>query len=152
MKESPSDIKLREMLGPTVFSGEGFLGKDSRPVSEIIATDLAELDRLNLTVNNIASVLEEIYNNAVNAFGGEIEAIPGVAAVYYEAMGRIPSPFGGEGTFRKGEVVVTERSSGKSIILTALSIHLIKHHSFFQGRGARYRIEPSLAADILRLA
>jgi hypothetical protein len=27
MKESPSDIKLREMLGPTVFSGEGFLGK-----------------------------------------------------------------------------------------------------------------------------
>jgi len=152
MKESPSDIKLREMLGPTVFSGEGFLGKDSRPVSEIIATDLAELDRLNLTVNNIASVLEEIYNNAVNAFGGEIEAIPGVAAVYYEAMGRIPSPFGGEGTFRKGEVVVTERSSGRSIILTALSIHLIKYHSFFQGRGARYRVEPSLAADILRLA
>lgn len=151
MKESPSDIKLREMLGPTVFSGEGFLGKDSRPVSEIIASDLAELERLNLTADDLAAALEEVYNNAVSAYGGEVEAMPGVAAVYYESMGRLPSPFGGEGTFRKGEVVVTDRASGKSLILTSLSIHLIKHHGFFQGKGARYRIEPSLAADILRL-
>jgi len=66
-------------------------------------------------------------------------------------MGKIPSPFTGEGVFRKGEVVIKNRTTGDKMVLTPLSIHLIKAHGFFQGKGSGYRIEPDIAAALLKL-
>ena len=151
MKESPSDKELRERLGPSKFSGEGFLGNDTRPVIEIISTDLALLERTGITAEQIADFFTEIYNKAVKGFGAEVEVLPGVYGKYNESMGKIPSPFTGEGVFRKGEVVIKNNRSGDKMILTPLSIHLIKVHSFFQGKGSRYRIEPEKAAALVKL-
>ena len=66
-------------------------------------------------------------------------------------MGRIPSPFQGDGVFEKGDVVLTG-PGGEQIILTALGLSMIEKHDFFQGRGSRYRVDPALAVRLLGLA
>lgn len=149
MKEAPSERDLRERLGPSNFSGDGFLGNDPRPVREIISTDLAILENRGITPERISIRLNDIYDKAVKSFGAEVEVAPDIFATYYESMGKIPSPFTGEGVFSKGEVSVKNKKIGHEIIITPLSIHLIKDHGFFQGKGSRYRIDPEKIADFL---
>lgn len=148
MKESPSDKDLREKLGPSKFSGDGFLGNDARPVREIISTDLAILESMGINPERISTRLNEIYDKAVKSFGAEVKITTDIYATFHESMGKIPSPFPGEGVFSKGEVALKNKKNGYEIIITPLSIHLIKTHGFFQGKGSRYRIEPDKAADI----
>jgi len=66
-------------------------------------------------------------------------------------MGRIPSPFQGDGVFEKGDVVLTDSATGEQLVLTALGLSMIEKHRFFQGRGSRYRVEPARAARLLGL-
>ena len=48
----------------------------------------------------------------------------------------------------KGDIELANRSTGQTLRFNALTIHMIAAHGFYQGRGSRYRIEPS---DIQRL-
>jgi len=72
-----------------------------------------------------------------------------LTAVHREAMGRIPSPWPGEGVFPKGDVELTDRRTGRVLRFTPLSIRLIATHGFYEGRGSRYRLEPAELADAL---
>ena len=149
MKRSPDEEKLWRDLGSSEFSAEGFLGHDDRPVDEIISADLRSLEALGATKQQLVHALGDVYDRAKGAFGAEVNIAPDVTAVYYESRGRIPSPFRGDGTFEKGEAILTNLRSSQSLIVTSLSIHLIEHHDFFQGKGARYRIDPKVAIEIL---
>ena len=151
MKETPEDKSLEDRLGASKFSGEGFLGTDSRTVDEIVAAGLRTLAQLNLPLETLAAALRAAYDKARAALGGEVEIRPGLAAVAHESMGRIPSPFRGDGVFEKGDVVVAA-ASGEGFILTSLGLALIEKHGFFQGRGSRYRVDPAHAAALLGLA
>jgi len=151
MKETPQDKSLEERLGASRFSGEGFLGTDHRPVDEIIADDLRTLAQLGVDRGALHAALHDAFEKARAAFGGEVEIRPGVVAVAHESMGRIPSPFQGDGVFEKGDVVLTG-PGGEQIILTALGLSMIEKHDFFQGRGSRYRVDPALAVRLLGLA
>ena len=150
MKETPEDKALEDRLGASQFSGEGFLGSDPRPVDEIVADDLRTLERLGLPKERLLAALRDIFDKARAELGGEITVRPGVTAVAHESMGRIPSPFRGDGVFDKGDVVVTA-ADGEQLVLTALGLALIEKHAFFQGRGSRYRIDPARAAALLGL-
>jgi hypothetical protein len=66
-------------------------------------------------------------------------------------MGRIPSPFQGDGVFEKGDIVVKNAATGEELVLTRLGLALIGKHGFFQGHGSRYRIDPERAAALLGL-
>lgn len=151
MKETPQDKALEERLGASKFSGEGFLGTDHRTVDQIVAADLRTLERLGVTKDRLLAALRDVYDKARAELGGEIEIRPGVVAVAHESMGRIPSPFRGDGVFEKGDVVVAAKA-GAGFILTALGLALIEKHDFFQGHGSRYRIDPAAAAELLGLA
>ncbi|NQT54365.1 hypothetical protein HQ576_20070, partial [bacterium] len=48
----------------------------------------------------------------------------------------------------KGDVELTT-PDGATLRFTALSIHLIRAHGFYQGRGAPYRLEPTQLAELL---
>ncbi|MBU1535256.1 hypothetical protein KKF84_08035, partial [Myxococcota bacterium] len=37
------------------------------------------------------------------------------------------------------------------ITYTDLSIHLIAHHGFYQGRGAHFRLDPAHLVDVLEV-
>ncbi len=125
MKQSPQEKAQQERLNASRFSAEGFMGTDRRPVDEIVAAD----------------------RRAREAQGAPLELAPGIEARHYEAMGRMPSPFPGDGVFPKGETRI-EWSDGRCARATALGIALIERHGFFQGRGSPYRIEPEQAAAL----
>jgi len=151
MKRSPVEEQILTNLGPSKFSGEGFLGEDNRSLEEIIASDLRVLEASGLTKEQLVEALCDVYNRAKEAFGAAIEVASDVTAAYYESRGRIPCPFRGHGTFEKGEVVLVNLSTDQSLSVTSLSIHLIERHDFFQGVGAPYRIDPKMAAEMLNL-
>jgi hypothetical protein len=152
MKRSLFEKELMTSLGPSLFSGSGFMGRDTRSLEEIVAEDLAFLKRKGVAKERLLAALEEAYDKAKSAFGATVEIRPGVTAVFHESMGRVPSPFPGEGVFEKGEAVVTEHKTGARLIITQLSLHLVEKHGFFQGAGSRYRIDPDRAIDMLGLA
>ena len=151
MKRSPEEELLYQKLKPSKFSAEGFMGSDPRPIDEIIAADRKVLDENGVSIEALAEALARAYQTAQRALGAEVTLRPGVIAVFYESMGRVPSPFQGDGVFAKGEAVITERTSGQQIILTQLGIALIERHHFFQGIGSRYRIDPAMALHMLGL-
>jgi hypothetical protein len=151
MKESPEEKSLEARLGASKFSGEGFLGTDHRPVDEIIAADLHTLELLGVPPGKLATALRDAFEKARAALGGEVELRPGLTAVAHESMGRIPSPFRGDGVFEKGDVVVKNSATGETLIVTSLGLALIEKHAFFQGRGSRYRVDPARAAHFLGL-
>jgi hypothetical protein len=147
MKSSPQDRMLLERLGASRFSAEGFMGADRRSVSEIVAEDAQTLERLGVSAEAVAARLRRVDQQARAALGVPIAVAPGIEARHCEAMGRVPSPFRGDGVFPKGETRIVW-NDGRQLRVTALGIALIERHGFFQGCGAPYRIEPELAAAL----
>lgn len=127
------------------------MGSDLRPIGEIIAADQRVLNEKGVSIEALAEALTDVYQKAQRALGAEVTIRPGVVAVFHESMGRVPSPFKGDGVFAKGEAVVTKPAAGQHIILTQLGINMIERHHFFQGIGSRYRIDPETALHILGL-
>jgi hypothetical protein len=152
MKETPQDKALEDRMGASQFSGEGFLGIDHRPVDQIVADDLRTLERLGVSKEQLLTALRGVFEKARAAMGGEVAIRPGINAVAHESMGRIPSPFRGDGVFEKGDVVVKNSSTGEELVVTSLGLALIEKHDFFQGRGSRYRTDPARAVALLGLA
>jgi hypothetical protein len=142
MKKVPQQKELKDLLGPSKFSGDGYMGTDSRTPESIIEDDRLFIEQSGFTTEQLAESLKDALKKAVDALGDPVDLLPGVTAVHYESRGKIPSPFRGDGLFQKGEVVVNDSKSGKKMIITPLGINLIEKHDFFQGRGSRYRIEP----------
>jgi hypothetical protein len=138
-------------LGKSNMSAEGFMGKDTRTLEQIIADDKKEMKRIGVSKKALVKALKEVYEKARAALGAEVEVRPGVRAVFHESMGRIPSPFSADGLFEKGEAVVTHRQTRKTIIISRLALSLIEKHDFFQGKGSRYRIDPGEAAEMFGL-
>jgi len=149
MKELPEEQKIRQRLAPGVLCREGFLGRDRRPLQEILDTDRAEIERLGTTHQQIARVLGEACRAAMAGLGRQVRLPDGrLRAVFHEAMGYIPSPWGDGARFPKGEVELADPQTGRRLRFTPLSVHLIGRYGFYQGRGSRYRIEP---ADVVAL-
>jgi hypothetical protein len=154
MKQSPDDRKVMERMRPGVLCLDGFLGADSRTPWEIIDADSAIVEQLGLNHDEIAEGLREILGAAAAGMGALVRVGPDdrLEADYREAMGRIPSPWSGEGVFPKGEVSLSDPATGTTLHFTPLSVHLIEAHGFYQGRGSRYRLEPDELARMLGLA
>ena len=123
------------------------MGADSRTVEEIVAEDAQTLERLSLSAATVAKRLRWADQKARAALGAPVALAPGIEARHYESMGRVPSPFRGDGVFPKGETRIVW-DDGRQVRATALGIALIERHGFFQGRGAPYRIEPEQAATL----
>lgn len=144
MKTAPGEQENNNRLLASKFFAEGFLGTDPRPVEAIVAEDRLVLNKAGVTEVTVADALATAFDAGKAALGAETGLDGGLTAVYHESMGKIPSPFRGEGLFEKGEVEVNGPGN-TTLFITALGISLIRSHAFFQGRGSRYRIEPSAA-------
>lgn len=151
MKQPPSEGDSLQNFKPSKFSADGFMGNDKRSVEDIVIDDGLKLQELGVTNYIIAAKLKEIYNTAKNALGAQIKIGENLVAQYYESRGKIPSPFRGEGMFEKGEVTISDTRTGQTIVVTSLGIHLIEKHTFFQGNGSRYRLDPQIVVTMLKL-
>jgi len=134
-----------------VLCREGFLGNDTRPLEAIIDSDHAVVVGLGATHQRLAEKLQEAYLKARAGLGTRVALDDRLTAVYREFMGRMPCPWGGCGVFPKGEVKVTDASTGRKLVFTPLVIHLIARHGFYQGRGSRYRLEPAHIHRLFRM-
>ncbi|MFP4546899.1 MAG: hypothetical protein ACLFQM_02120 [Fidelibacterota bacterium] len=142
MKKSPDYDKLKSRMESSKFSGSGFLGNDKRPVGEIIADDLHRMKINNIDKEDLVELLKIYYEKIKSEIGRRVDFTDHIHGEFFESMGRIPSPFIGDGVFEKGEAVITDVKSGEKFVITALAINLIENHDFFQGRGSRYRLDP----------
>ena len=151
MKRSPQLQFVVDRMSPGGISPEGMLGNDSRPLEDVLDADNSTVAGMNLTHAAIAERLGTMMDIAVAAQGRGVSVGPHLEACWHEAMGRIPSPWPGEGTFPKGEMELTDTRAGRTLRVTPLSVHLIAAHGFYQGRGGRYRLEPDELARLLDL-
>lgn len=150
MKQNPQYKAIVERMKPGVFSAEGFLGSDPRPWEEIVETDRATLESLSVTREQLVEKLQAVLDAAMAAYGTPVAVGQGLTAVYEEAMGRIPCPFG-DGIHAKGEIVLYNKEGDLVFRFTPLSVHMISGHGFFQGRASRYRVEPETVCRLLGL-
>lgn len=142
MKNTPDSLKLRNRLQSSKFSGSGFMGDDGRSVEEIISEDLHIMQKHGVSKEKLVHNLKMYYQIIQEALGTKFIFNDNIYGEFYEAMGRIPSPFIGDGTFAKGEAVIVNEKSSEKFVITALAINLIENHDFFQGKHSRYRLDP----------
>ena len=149
MKESPQNKKLEEMLRSSKLVAGGFLGQDPRSISEIIDSDMSDISRSGYTVEQIAARMREITNQAVLFLGNRSEIDKKRLAKVEEAKGSLVCPWPHSGRFAKRVTTVKLNETGQTIKYSDLNIHLIEEHSFFEGRGATFRLEPKRLIKII---
>jgi hypothetical protein len=142
MKESPHDRKLEELLRSSRLAAGGFMGHDSRSVSEVIDADAAELSRLVLTKEQVAERMRQITKVAIRGLGTWVRVGEGLEGKVNESKGLLICPWPHKGKLAKRITVVKAIKTGECIRWSDLNTHLIGEHGFFEGKGSNYRIEP----------
>ena len=149
MKESPESKKLEEVLRSSKLVAGGFMGRDNRSVSEVISSDAAELSRLGYSIEEIAKRMQEITDAATKALGNWIDVDEKLRAMVEEAKGPLVCPWPHPGGYDKRVTTVEMKVTGESIFWSDLNIHLIAEHSFFEGKGSAFRVEPKKLVDVI---
>lgn len=142
MKKTPKEIKICERLQPGKITLSGFMGTDKRDFTQIIEDDERTLAALGVTAEEIAERLQYFQKQSYDTYL-DSKIIDEIYEVESDVVrGFLPCPFMHRGLFRKTITKVTNTQSGKTFTYTALSIHLIKEHHFFEGKGSPFRLEP----------
>ncbi|MFC1467258.1 hypothetical protein ACFLQY_00995 [Verrucomicrobiota bacterium] len=150
MKKNPAEKLIRERLEPGALSVDGFLGHDDRPISDIIAADVGEIEAAGLTVEEVGGFLEEIHREADRSWEGAVSMFDGkITARSIEVMGVIPCPF--ECSAHCHKALIEVHAGERCIQFTPLDAHMIRDHGFFEGKGSEYRIPPKDLIWLYRL-
>jgi hypothetical protein len=151
MKENPADKATRDRLEPGQISVEGFLGKDKRPLADIIAADTGEVEAAGFTVEQLGGFLEKLHQTADAGWEGRVTACDGKITVRSdETLGQIPCPFACGANCHKAIVGVKDADGNDLLDFTPLAAHLIAKHGFFEGKGSPCRIEPKKLIELYR--
>lgn len=149
MKESPKNKKLEAILRSSRLVAGGFMGIDTRSVSEIIDADKNELSRLGFTSKQLASQMQQITDAAKPGLGTWVQIDDNLQAKTDEARGFLPCPWPHSGRFVKRITIARRIKTGETIQWSDLNIHLIGEHGFFQGKGSSFRIEPKKLIEMI---
>jgi len=143
MKQSPDMQKLEAMLRSSVFVAGGFMGADSRCVTEVIDADAAELARLGVTAQQVAARMQEVTDAAAKGLENWVSIGGAQEARVEEARGVIPCPWSDAHHACKRVTMVRRKDSDRLIRWSDLNIHMIGVHTFFEGVGSSFRVEPA---------
>ena len=149
MKESPQMQSLDEMLRSSRLVAGGFMGSDTRSAEEIINDDSAHMAQLAVTAGEIASRMRQITEKARGGLGTWVTIDDKLRAAVHEAKGTLTCPWPHPGEFDKTVTVVERLDSADSMRWSSLNIHMIAEHSFLEGKGSPFRIEPDKIMKIL---
>ncbi len=144
MKQTPQEMRIQERLRPGVVSLEGFLGHDKRHYHDIIAEDLEKLKSSNKAKEEIADRMKYFTDKALMN-NDEEAVIDRIYRVQYQTeRGKIVSPFMDKGLIAKGIVTLRNLTNELEVTWTPLNISMIRYHGFFEGKGAKHRLEPEI--------
>ena len=150
MKQSPPLARAQARMAPGILTRDGFLGSDPRDLLEILQDDDGQVRRLGLTHERIGAAMVRLTDAALARLGAPVR-VAGFEVSAVEAMGRLPCPFGHPGLYPKAEVRARRLRDGAERAWTALQVHLVREHGFYQGRGSPYRLDPADLAGFLEL-
>lgn len=129
------------------ISGEGFLGRDTRPLLRIIREDTAEFAALGLDWTRVADQLDAWLRRGSEGLGEPITVDSYLVRVA-ETRGSFPCPWE-DGLFYKRSVTVRRVDGGPELLYSELSVHLLREHHFLQGKGSPFRLEPATIQAVL---
>jgi len=144
--------KIQQMMMPGVITRDGFLGKDSRNLIDILVEDDEEVKRMNLTHQKIASRMIEMREAGMKGLGDFISVPPHFKVQVDSVRGKLPCPFGDPGIFPKTNTTVRNLKLEREITYTDLHIHMICSHGFYEGKGFAFRLEPKDLVKILEIS
>jgi hypothetical protein len=142
MKQSREMEKLESMLRSSQLVAGGFLGDDSRNVSEVIEADRLALEKAGVTAGEVAKQMRKITDVAKKELGRRVMVGDKLQAWVEEAKGVLVCPWPHSGGFAKRITMVRDVETGESVTWSDLNIHLIEEHSFFEGKGSALRLCP----------
>ncbi|MBN1782834.1 hypothetical protein JW948_16980 [bacterium] len=150
MKLTPEEKKLEKNFRPGALSKDGFLGTDTRHVHDIIRADAAVLASLHIGAERIAARMQYFLDCGKEGLEQTVTFGGHTVQIRWD-RGKIPCPFGHAGVYPLIHVTLENRSLNRTLKYASLSIHLIRSHGFFGGRGSVYRIDPENAVQVLDL-
>jgi hypothetical protein len=151
MKQTPQMQRVQDNMRPGAITLDGFLGSDTRNLGDILIEDDAEVKRMGLTHEEIASRMNELREAGEEGLGEFITVPPHFEVRVDSVRGKLPCPFEHPGLFPKTNITVRNTRLGREITYTDLQIHLIEAHGFYEGKGSRYRIDPRELAELLEI-
>jgi hypothetical protein len=143
MKKSPQLEKLEEVLRSSKLVAGGFMGTDTRSVTEIIDADAASLAKLGYTPEQLAGRMKQITRTATRGLGTTVKINGKIQATVIEAKGFIVCPWPHPGNFHKRVTTVKLIESGRTCRWSDMNIHLIEKHGFFEGKARRTESTPN---------
>jgi len=150
MKQTPELDAIQARMRPGVLTMSGFLGSDPRPLADILAEDGAAVAAAGLTHARIADRLEEITRLGTHLMEAEVLVEQRFRVTVRDDRGVIASPFG-DGRFGKGDTEVVDPVTGRIFRWNGLTLHHIRTHGFYNGRGSEYRLEPRDLVEVFGL-
>ena len=151
MKQPPDLEQAEKRMQPGVITRDGFLGHDGRQLEEILQEDENRVVRLHLTHHRIARRMKYFTAEGRKGLGNPVTVDEIYTVKVEEWRGVLTCPWDDAGLFRKGYVTVRNEELGEELTWTPLSIHMVREHGFYEGKGSTYRIEPEDAKRILGL-
>ena len=151
MQKKYSLDALEHTLRKANASREGFMGRDERSLATILRADEEAIRRRGLTHARIAQHLLALRQAGWEGLGDPVSVPPHFEVCVDAARGKLPCPFGDQGSFAKVNTTVHNLKSGKEITFTDLNIHLIATHGFYEGHGAQFRLDPEQLMDTLEM-
>jgi len=151
VKQTPDFDKIQENMRAGSITGPGFLGHDERNLVDIISDDQAKVKELGLTNEIIANKLEMFMKQGERGFGSPVKVDDRFVVIVEESRGYIPCPFRHGHLSKKANINVRNIARKEEVDYSPISIHLIREHGFYQGKGSPYRLDPAKVARILEL-
>ena len=148
MKRIPGMKQLEDLLRSSRIVADGFLGNDTRILEEILEADAAEVARLGTTVEAIAGRMEELTGLARKGLGTTVQLGDRLEGSVDDNRGVMICPWPHAGRYTKTVTTIRRIDAGETIAWSDLSIHFIRDHGFFEGRGSHFRLDPT---DLVRI-
>lgn len=149
MKQNPELDIIQENMMPGTLSAHGFLGNDSRKLTDILHADAEILGKTGIVKEALAEKMQELTNKGAEGFGRPT-AVDTLFEVEVEGYkGKLPCPFKDNVSVEKRQTLVKRLDTGVIMRWTDLSIHMIREHGFFEGHGSIYRLDPVELARFL---
>lgn len=146
MKMNFDERAAYEKMKAGVLTSTGFLGSDTRPLSDIIEADEELFRALGLDFDLVADRLESLARKGSEGLGEPITVEGQYLVKSDEARGKLPCPYG-DGLYHKNSVSV--RKGEDTVIYSDLSLHLLRVHHFCQGQGSPFRLDPVVLKRLL---
>ncbi len=151
MKKTPHENDIADNFLPGKISKEGFLGNDTRHIHEIVFKDSRTLARINITQEQVANRLQYFIEQGKKGLETTVDLGDYSVKIIW-SRGLLPCPFGEPKLHHKIMATVENKRLNKTIKFSQLSVHMIREHGFFGGKGSIFRLEPEEIAGTLDIA